>query len=207
MTRYCFLVGFVLIFTVQSRAEVGSADLNGDGVVNIADFLLFNSQFGLSKNDDGFITDLRASEILPTLAHIERQIEKLREVDKAIGRTRTRLGYVTAMFLNGHPALGEENRYDFFVKYEDITKGLGIPIRDVEKCHYIALHLTSELTHRFPIFQVMILKPNPDNKSFVLRVKIGGDDLKKQPLKRNQKVDIGILAVQKKEWSVISTPE
>ena len=60
MIRYCFLIGLVLYVGSVFAEEIGSADLNGDGTVNILDFKIFVMQFGLSQGEDGFVEDFKS---------------------------------------------------------------------------------------------------------------------------------------------------
>ena len=78
----CLTVFVVLTFIVsnslgQDVGEIGSADLNGDGKVNVADFLLFLDQYGKKEGDQEFVTDLKARDILPTLLAMEERLNAL----------------------------------------------------------------------------------------------------------------------------------
>lgn len=77
MLRYCFLIGTVWIFMFGSAKtqEMGSADLNGDGVVDIMDWNIFVAQWGAVRGDDNFVEDLRASDVLPILMALKKEIE------------------------------------------------------------------------------------------------------------------------------------
>ena len=71
------ILAMVLLFGSAYAEETGSADLNSDGVVNVADFLIFLQQFGSVMGDDTYVADLKASDVLRILMEMDIKLSNL----------------------------------------------------------------------------------------------------------------------------------
>ena len=126
MARYCFLVGLFLLVDSVSAEEVGSADLNGDGVVNIKDFDLFVRQFGLSEGDKDFVEDLRASDVLPILRALENRINYIENSKNVF------VGDVKGECV---PFFGHALYQEFLVEAKEVVDKLNLPISNLSELH------------------------------------------------------------------------
>ena len=97
MIRYCFLIGLVLYASSVFAEEIGSADLNGDGTVNTLDFGIFVKQFGLSQGEDGFVEDLRVSDVMPVLNGLKNRLDEI----NYLHLHRVVMGSAPATFVGG----------------------------------------------------------------------------------------------------------
>ena len=69
----------VLLSTSVQAVDVGSADLNGDEAVNMADWMIFIRQFNSTRGDMNFVEDLRASDVLPVIQKLDTKLTEVTE--------------------------------------------------------------------------------------------------------------------------------
>ena len=130
MRRLVFLLVFMCM-THQINAEEGSADPNGDGVVDVKDFELFAKQFGLNSTNPKFIPDIRASDVLPMLQRLHAQQESFGVLKIAQCRVTGFVGHIR----------GSAIVVEFQLEYEEIRRAFGIEKGDAQNFFFIAVQV------------------------------------------------------------------
>ena len=142
---------FSPVFGQGDAPSLGSADLNNDGTVNVADFLIFIDQFGKSYGDDGYIgvSDLSAEEVVPVLQQMRAQYEELSKQVKGLPRSGAIWAEnVTDWYRNELDGL---NVYAFRISLADINSNFVMDINgdDFEDVFSYTYSIT-KIGHRLP---------------------------------------------------------
>ena len=124
------ILALVLCFGSAMAEETGSADLNGDGVVDFKDFLIFTKQYGSKSGDKTFVSDIRASEILPVLLSLQNEIAFTsglqRKVDAIWECVQQYISFATVRFTieRVYSQIGESQRLNLRIEPAFIDKKL-----------------------------------------------------------------------------------
>lgn len=193
MFRRLFVLLSVSLLLLLARfagaEEVGSADLNGDGVVDTTDFALFVAQFGLVDGDAGFVEDLKARDILPILQKLENDLKAF----NYLHLHRIIMGNAPVKFVGGHLGIrGTSLSYlDLEVHKSDLKRFLHEGARNAENGHDYYAYFVTELMipelGEIPVVSHFATHvpypaggPRPDTLSFKLLIDpIYDSDLKK----------------------------
>ena len=132
----------LLLLPHDVPAEVGSADLNDDSRVDVADFLLFVQQFGLKSGDDGFVPDLKVENLLPAFEAVQKEIDGIKKEMDEIKKSRPIFNYVRCKY-----DLSDPTSHFFRVRREDLVKRLNIPDDEIENYRFDVLYLVLDV-HR-----------------------------------------------------------